>query len=265
MPLLPKFLLKLAPKDVILLSLLIILVVSSLVVGIEKVWLQILVTCSVCITLDIILNFVKKTRYFFPKAGLITGLILALVLPLEVNPAVATFASVAAISSKQLLRLERRHIFNPATFGLVAAGLLFKIPFGWWGDSIPWLVILLGLITVVRTRKELQVLGFVVTYTIIQYFFLKNSNTNSELELLKTAFATNSWFFALFMVPEPVTSRLPFRLSPVFGFIAAAAGFNLALVKFTPISNNSLLLGLLVTNLIAYIYFYLQRRESRVP
>ena len=262
---LPKFFLKLAPKDVILLSLLVILVSSSLVVGIEKTWLQILVTCFVCIALDVALNFVKKTKFFFPKAGLITGLILSLVLPLEVNPLIAAFAAVVAIASKHLLRLERQQIFNTATFGLVASGLLFKMPFGWWGDSIPWLVILLGLVMVIRTRKELQVFGFVVTYTIVQYFFLKNSNTNSDLEILKTALATNSWFFALFMVPEPVTSRLPFRLSPVFGFIAAAAGFNLALVKFTPISNNSLLLGLLVTNLIAYIYFYLQRRESRVP
>jgi len=264
MPLLPKFLLKLAPKEVILLSLLIILVVSSLVVGVEKVWLQTLTTCFVCVALDIILNFVKKTKFFFPKAGLITGLILALVLPLGVNPLIAAFASTFSVTSKQLLRLERHHIFNPATFGLVTSGLLFKIPFGWWGDTIPWLVVLLGLVVVIRARKELQVLGFVITYTIIQYLFLKTSSSLSDLEVLKTALATNSWFFALFMVPEPMTSLLPFRLSPVFGFIAAAAGINLSLVKFSPISNNSLLLGLLVANLIAFIYFYLQRREARV-
>ena len=262
---LPKFLLKLTPKDVILLSLLVILVSSSLVVGIEKIWLQTLVTCFVCIALDVVLNFVKKTKFFFPKAGLITGLILSLVLPLEVYPLIAAFAAVVAIASKHLLRLERHQIFNPATFGLVASGLLFKIPFGWWGDSIPWLVVLLGIVTVLRTRKEIQVLGFVVTYTTIQYFFTKNSGSIAGFEVLQTALATNSWFFALFMVPEPVTSRLPFRLSPAFGFIAASAGINLALIKFSPISNNSLLLGLLVANLIAFIYFYLQRRESRVP
>lgn len=264
MSLLPKFFLKLTSKDVMLLSLLVIFAGSSLVVGVDKIWIQSLLTCSVCVVLDVTLNFLKKTRYFFPKAGLITGLILALVLPLGVSPAIAIFACVVAIASKQFMRLERHHLFNPATSGLVAAGLVFKIPFGWWGDSLPWLIILLGIVTVVRVRKELQVLSFVITYTIIQYFFLKTSSSLLDLEALKIALGTNSWFFALFMVPEPMTSLIPFRLSPVFGFIVAAAGINLSLVKFTPISNNSLLLGLLTANLIAFLYLYLQRRKSKV-
>ncbi|OGY31803.1 MAG: hypothetical protein A3A57_02835 [Candidatus Woykebacteria bacterium RIFCSPLOWO2_01_FULL_41_12] len=253
---------KLAPKDVILISLLIILVPSVFAVDISLVWLQVVVSCSVAIASDITLNFLKKTKFFFPKAGLITGLIIALVLPLSVNPLIALFASLIAILSKQLIRLERHHIFNPATFGLVASGLFFKIPFGWWGDSIPWLVILLGIVTIIRAKKELQTAGFIVTYVLVQYLFLRTS-ASGDLVSLKIALGTIPWFFAFFMVPEPMTSLFPYRLTPLFGFIAALAAINLSLIKFTPISNNSLLLGLLLANLVAFGYFYLQRRETK--
>jgi len=253
---------KLAAKDIILATLLILLIPSALFVGWEKVILQTVICAFVTISLDLGINFLKKTKYFFPKAGLLTGLIVALVLPIGVNPLIAAFAALVAIFSKQFIKIGRNHIFNPATFGLVVAAVLFKIPLGWWGDNLIWLTIPLGMLAVLQARKELQVIGFVATYVLIEYLFIKLYIPN-DITALKTAFETNSWFFALFMVPEPMTSLLPYRLSPIFGFIAASAGINLSLIKFTPISNNSLLLGLLVANAVAFIYLFLQRREAK--
>lgn len=262
MPVNLPFLNKLTPKDVILLSLLIIIVPSAFLAGFSSVWLQISISCSVAAVADIGLNFFKKTKFFLPKAGLITGLIVALVLPIGVSPLLAAVTSLIAILSKQFIRAQRHHIFNPAALGLVVSGLIFKTPFGWWGDAVPLLVVPLGVVIVLRARKELQAIGFISTYALIQYLFIRPASS-SELDALRAAIGTSSWFFTFFMLPEPMTSLLPYRLTPIFGFITAAAAINLSLIKFTPISNNSFLLGLLFANLIAFGYFYLQRKEAK--
>lgn len=252
---------KLTAKDIILTTLLILLIPSSLVVGWEKVIFQTLICVFVAVTFDLGINSVKKVKYFFPKAGLITGLIVAMVLPIGVSPLVAAIAALAAILSKHFLKIGRNHIFNPATFGLISAALLFQIPFGWWGDRLIWLTIPLGILAVIRARKELQVIGFVATYIFIQYLFIK-LNIQNDTDALKSAIATNSWFFTLFMVPEPMTSLLPYRLTVFFGFFAASTALSLSFAGITAISDNSLLLGLLLANLISFLYLYFRRGSA---
>jgi|SRR3990167_3280138 len=87
---------KLAAKDIILATLLILLITSVSFVGWNKVILQTIVCIFSAATLDLRINFLKRTKYFFPKAGLITGLIVALVLPIGVNPLIAGFAALVA-------------------------------------------------------------------------------------------------------------------------------------------------------------------------
>lgn len=55
---------KLTPKDVILISLLLIIVATSLELGFDLVWLQLVTVCLVAMIFDIGFNLAKKRNYF---------------------------------------------------------------------------------------------------------------------------------------------------------------------------------------------------------
>jgi len=254
------FLRNLTPKDLVLALLIVVAVFSSFQVGVVRIIPQVVVGCFTAAFVDMGINYLKKTRFFFPKASLISGLIVALVLAPGSSPLVTAVAASTAIASKQFLKYKRRHIFNPASFGLVTAALIFGIYFGWWGDNLQWLVIVLGIVLVLKVRKGLQVGSFIITSIVLQFLFLKASAPEA-LDSLKTAFGASSWFFTFFMVSEPMTSIMPYRSTALFGLAAAVAGFSLSFVKVSLISNNSLVLGLLSANFLAFGYRYLKEKE----
>jgi Na+-transporting NADH:ubiquinone oxidoreductase subunit NqrB len=78
------------------------------------------------------------------RSPLITGLSLSLLLRTQ-EPALWVLAPALGIGSKFLLRLDGKHFFNPATFGIVTLLLLSPdvwVSPGQWGRSA-WLVLLL--------------------------------------------------------------------------------------------------------------------------
>jgi Na+-transporting NADH:ubiquinone oxidoreductase subunit NqrB len=82
---------------------------------------------------------------FDPRSPLITGLSLSLLLRAE-EPWIHALAAVIAIGSKFVLRIDGKHIFNPAGFAIVV--LLFTahgvwISPGQWGSTI-WLAALIS-------------------------------------------------------------------------------------------------------------------------
>lgn len=71
------------------------------------------------------------------RSPMITSLSLCLLLRTN-DPAVAAFAALAAIGSKYAIRLNDKHLFNPAMFGIVAAVLFTGrawISPGQWGNA----------------------------------------------------------------------------------------------------------------------------------
>ena len=81
---------------------------------------------------------------FDPRSPLITGLSLSLLLRAG-DPWLFALAAVIAIGSKFVLRLDGKHIFNPAGFAIVV--LLFTAPDVWispgqWGSAV-WFAALL--------------------------------------------------------------------------------------------------------------------------
>src|SRR5437764_14813915 len=82
---------------------------------------------------------------FDPRSPLITGLSLSLLLRAE-EPWVHALAAVIAIGSKFLLRIDGKHIWNPAGFAIVV--LLFTVHGVWispgqWGSTV-WLAALIS-------------------------------------------------------------------------------------------------------------------------
>ena len=81
----------------------------------------------------------------------ITALILALIIspPRTPNDAIyfplAIIASVVAMASKYILKIRRKHIFNPAALAVVFTGFTIGLPASWWiGTKWTLLFVMIG-------------------------------------------------------------------------------------------------------------------------
>ncbi len=154
---------------------------------------------------------------------LITALILALIAspvslltkPLQALP--LAFAGVVAIASKFLIAPRRQHIFNPAAFGIYAAGMLFHEYSTWWvGNAALLPFVALGGLLVVRKVGRLRIVGLFLTaftvfltgFTLIQGVSVGDAVAGVGFVLVRTELL----FFAVVMLTEPITS--PKRFVP---------------------------------------------------
>jgi hypothetical protein len=161
--------------------------------------------------------FYKRT--IFPASAIITGFIVAGVLDYRENwPWLITFLSLAVIS-KHALKFNKKHIFNPAGFGLFFAAL-FKVPLTWNIESNIFLIIIAGMYLAYSYKKIFHVLGFLVFFSAL--FVTQGMNP----------FGIISWFFIFIMLIEPKTSGYGKLRGFVFGAIAGLSSF--IIFKFFP-------------------------------
>ncbi len=213
---------------------------------------HILVSLITAAALDwLFLMFLQK-KFLFPRSGIVTGLLIGLILD-PTTPLWLTLTTCAlAIASKAIITTTReRHLFYPASFGLITSQLLFKGLVSWWGVAantwaIPILIVGLGLI-LFRLKNWLLPLQFLVIYAAYFRRFL-------DPTLL---------LFAFVMLPEPQTLPLTFHWRRVFGFLTGAV--LILILPFTPRLNlDPLLLSLLIANFLGFLLtkltlFYLRR------
>ncbi len=205
--------------------------------GLPLLW-QALVAVGVAVAVDLLIKHLKKevtarkSSAFsaprqallgsgFPKSAIITGLIITNVLAANQLWVVAAFAAAAMIL-KHIIRLNNKHIFNPANLALATFVFLLPASHGWSGaTSIP-LVIILGLATIfVLKRLHLPAIFFGTTLVLL---LATRGLAGWE------QFAANGamWFFGLFMLTEPVTSPISRNGQLVFGFLAAIFAFAIS-------------------------------------
>ena len=179
---------------------------------------------------------------------MVTGLIIFLLASPEAPLAYVLTAVFAAVGIKQFLRPANNHIFNPAASGLLIGGMA-GLPITWWGvgwGNVPLLVIILGtgFVSLFTIRQHKIIFSFLITSLIVSTFYL-GSFEQSVNQLLVGSF----WFFALVMLPEPMTAaKLPLsRLA--YGTLVAILPFFLA--NFTLAIVDPLLATLLNGNAIS--------------
>ncbi|PTE06976.1 RnfABCDGE type electron transport complex subunit D [Mesorhizobium helmanticense] len=185
----------------------------------------------------------------------ITALILALILdPVAVTDlkgiAAVAFTSVWAISSKFILAVGRKHLFNPAALGVALSALLLDQPATWWvGGNLPLLpLVLAGGILIVRKLRRLDV---VATFVIVALATVLATSEPSQYAsvLTETLRSSPLFFFAFVMLTEPLTAptaRWPrIAFAAIVGFLFAP-NIHIGSFYFTPE------LALLAGNLFAY-------------
>ena len=185
------------------------------------------------------------------QSALITSGIVTLLMPPDVTLPVAVGAVALAIASKHFLLVGKKHVFNPAAFGVAVTAAVTGLSLGWWPDSFLWLTLLFGLLNAWRVKKFPQILSFTVVYIAlitVLTSFPASSLAFSDLGIQSLPLQL-PYFFILFMLPEPVTSVQPKWQQIQFGALAAVVAFG---VTFVPVLGGaSVLWGLLAANVFA--------------
>ena len=140
------------------------------------------------------------------KSALITGLSLSLLLRAD-NYTTMAIAGFLAIASKFIFQFGKKHFFNPANFGIIAA-LLFAqdawVSPGQWGDDWWYLFLFAGaggmvLKRVGRWDTTATFLGFYTLLEVIRNFWL-----GWTFDVLCHRLMSGSLLvFALFMLTDP--------------------------------------------------------------
>lgn len=185
----------------------------------------------------------------------ITALILALIITPATNLQGFVFlfwAAVLAVSSKYILNIKGKHIFNPAAFGVTVTAFTINQSASWWVGTrlmLPF-VLLVGFLLVKKIQRFSMVVSFLATslITILGYQFI--SGTDVWETLTKIFLDTPILFFASIMLTEPLTSPPTRNLQVIYGgFVGFLFAPFIHIGSFYLTPEVSLLLG----NLFSYI------------
>ncbi len=195
--------------------------------------------CLIACSLDFMMLYLTKRRAVFPLSALVSGLIIsALLAPGRLS----YLAPVIAVFSKYLIRLNNRHIFNPAGLGLLAVNLFWGLPLVWWFDLSWPITLIFGLFAAYSVRK----LSLVFSFVSAAFMFSMVCNAVKHQPLMSSLGVINL-FFVFFMLIEPKTS--PARLKGKLIYAAAVALFALLAVSFST-RYDPLVMSLIGGNII---------------
>lgn len=212
---------------------------------------------------DLLFMYLRKRTIVAPYAAMVTGLILSM----TVNPLLPWYGivliSVMASASKYIVQSAHRHVFNPAAAGLVAGAILFPDAVSWWGvsfqdlqlpllNSAAYLTLLAPCyISGIRLRRFGIIGAFLLVYAALMF-------VQHQAPPFTTLADPTILFFAMVMVPEPMTSPSALQRQLLYGaFVAAAAVVYFSLpfsrgplaMRFVP---DGLLPFLLLGNLVFF-------------
>lgn len=165
--------------------------------------------------------YLKTKSLRITESSIITGLIIGYVLSSDEVWWRFALASLLAILSKYLLRFHKKHIFNPAGFGIFLS-LVFGASSQWKGTYFWYVLLPFGIYFVLKMRKIEVVIG----YAVVALGLFGIQAILRHLPLLDI-FGYLSYFFIFVMLIEPMTS--PIKSMGKFIFGAGVAGLIFAL------------------------------------
>jgi Na+-transporting NADH:ubiquinone oxidoreductase subunit NqrB len=187
-----------------------ILLVGHLSYGILESWPRTLLAIGAAFATELTLGRLVTGKWPHPASAYITGISVGILIR---SPAYWPYALCSAISitSKYVLRVKGRHIWNPSNFGICA--MLVLAPFAvatlsvQWGNNVwPMLVIwVLGSIIVTRLKR----FHICATYVLCFFAFAwVRSLVTSHGFLAEVAPITGPMYqlFVFFMITDPKTT-----------------------------------------------------------
>lgn len=188
--------------------------------------IPVLISVLTTTILDFIIVYFKFKTFEFPYSAFISGLFIGGLLTQNLSWYVYALAGVIAVLSKHILRLNGRHIFNPANFGILMVFLIFSAPNSWWISSPFYLVVLFGLFVLWRQRRFDLAVSFLAAYYILNAFVpqpMVMGHMRMMMGNFYQSFISQStvFFFAMFMLIEPKTHPAARRQRVLYGIFMA--------------------------------------------
>lgn len=188
---------------------------------------------AACALLDLAIKklFLRK-ELKFPSSAVISGIIIGSIAPLNAPVIAILAASAVAVASKYVLRINKRHIFNPATLGILVSLFLFGLGDVWWaaaGINVLGFAVPLALILIIASYKAGKLsasIPFLVA-TAILYAATQFVSVPFTAAGLLTFFTSLPFYFAFIMLSEPKTSPNNSREQVAFGVAVALLVFAL--------------------------------------
>ncbi len=211
-------------------------------------------TVGAMLATDGILGTIRHGSYRFSLSSVVTGLIIAFLLDPTRLGAAVTACLIASVAKHFLHERGAKHVFNPAAIGAWTVNMLLGVPFSWW--AVSWgmapLLVVLGMVPILARMRRLTL---AISFIIVYFLSLRMVGLASQAFVL--TIDPTIFFFALVMIPEPITSVAMGRWRWMWGVLVGifVAGQALAGVSF----GDPLLLALLAANAIGYV---LVRRRS---
>ncbi|MFI5412618.1 MAG: RnfABCDGE type electron transport complex subunit D [Candidatus Micrarchaeales archaeon] len=203
----------------------------------------------------LIRKFYLKHKFKIPFSGIITGLIIGSVAPINASLFLIAIAVMIAIISKFFIQFKGSNIFNPASLGLIIALAIFGVGDEWWVASnyniygiaislTPLLVIL-----AYEARRLTSAFSFVVVILVLD-LILGNYLHSISLSTFAALLFSVNYYFAFVMLIEPKTSPHNKYAQIVYGGLTALLYLGFILYRMP----YSLLAALLLANFSYLIY-----------
>lgn len=192
--------------------------------------------------IDSFISYLKNKKFTLSESSVITGLIIGYVLSSDQPWWIFTLASFLAIASKYLIRLNNKHLFNPAAFGIFTVILFFNATTQWKGTYLWYILAPFGIYFIAKIKKTQLLLGYILTVLILfglQAFIQKAPIFN--------IFGYLSYFFIFIMLIEPKTTPIKPLGKIIFG---AGVALLIFILTEMAIRFDAELCALLVFNLL---------------
>jgi enediyne biosynthesis protein E5 len=210
-----------------------ILLAGHLSFGILESYQKTLLAIATSIGLELVLGRIFFRRWVHPASAYISGISVGILVR---SPAFWPYALCAAISitSKYVLRVKDRHIWNPSNFGIsamlfLAADTVATLSIQWGNYLLPMLVIwVLGSVIIARLHR-FHITGIYVA-SFLAFAFLRSRMTGSPWQS-EIAPITGPMYqlFIFFMITDPKTTVRSKRGQCIVVFLVAVAEMILRL------------------------------------
>ena len=167
-------------------------------------------------------------RTFKVAANVESVYISALILALIITP-VKSFAdlwflgwaAVLAMSSKYILAIHRKHIFNPVALAVALTYFTLNQSASWWVGNAPMLSFVLvgGLLVVRKLGRSDLVLSFLVTSVATSLVVSLFGGSNLVNDFQKIVLYSPLFFFAILILTEPLTTPPTHRSRIGYGLL----------------------------------------------
>ncbi len=199
---------------------------------------------------------------FDPLSPLITSLSLTLLLRTD-SVVLAAIAAFIAISSKFLIRIRGKHVFNPANVAIVVLILSSDhawISSGQWGNAAisAFAIGCLGFIVLTRARRAETTIAFLGSYALLLFgraFWLGDPLTIPLHQLQNGALLV----FAFFMISDPKTTPDTAAGRILYGILVASVAFAIRFGLYQP---HAPIFALVTTAPLVPIIDYLWRGRT---